>query len=179
MDPVKILIDEHNLISRMRDVLEQELNRIEEHATVELNILNKAIDFVKTYADKCHHGKEERYLFKQMKKKNLKKEDAEMLSQLEKEHIYERNLVTRLVNAGEEYFRGFTNEVDNVYECLEMLVNFFPVHIEHEEEDFFVRSMDYFSGEEKADLVKKFYEHDRRLIHSKYREILEELEAKQ
>lgn len=179
MEILKILIGEHNLISRMRDLMDYELNRIQEHATIDTDFIIKSVDFIKTYADKCHHGKEENILFKELKEKNLKEDDRKDLQELIEEHIYERNLVSSLINAEEEYARGFITGVEEITKYLEKLIAFFPIHIKHEEDDFFIRSMDYFSKDDRKKLLGKFYKYDRKLIHEKYRKITDDLELRQ
>ena len=62
---------EHRVIERVIALLRDELGNIARTGKVDLPLLDFAIDFFKTYADRCHHGKEEDILFRELKKKPL------------------------------------------------------------------------------------------------------------
>jgi len=177
MDPVTMLIAEHNLISRMQFAMDSELERIKERLTVDLFFIDDTIDFIKTYVRGCHQGKEE-ILFDRLSLKKIRHEHCCSIEQLRKEHIYENNMVARLSVANEEYSRGFTDEIDDVYQCLEKLTSFLPFHSKNEEEGLFKNCLDYFTVRQAQVMVKDFWEFDRKLIHQKYRDIVERLESK-
>jgi hemerythrin-like domain-containing protein len=55
---------EHRLIERMIGLLEQHVTAvIPPEKFIDLDLIAQGIDFSRTYADHCHHGKEENYLF--------------------------------------------------------------------------------------------------------------------
>ena len=58
-------------------------------------------------------------------------------------------------------------------QSLEDLVAFYPRHIEKEDKHFFFPILNYFSAEEQDGMLREFYEFDRRMIHEKYRKVLE------
>jgi hemerythrin-like domain-containing protein len=58
------------------------------------------------------------------------------------------------------------------------LVDFYPGHIEKEDRRFFIPCMAYFSSREQDDMLEAFREFDRRLIHEKYRSVVEKFEGK-
>lgn len=66
MDSVKTLIKEHDNILRMLDVIHKASLEMLSGRYVEADDLKKIVDFIRKYADKTHHGKEEEYLFKAM-----------------------------------------------------------------------------------------------------------------
>jgi len=47
---------------------------ITETKEVDPNFIDTVVDFFKTYADRCYHGKEEDILFKKLATKNLKQD---------------------------------------------------------------------------------------------------------
>ena len=69
--PVGPLMIEHRLIERMIALIEKELQSIEASEKVNLPFTDSAIDFIKTYADRTHHGKEEDILFKNLEEKTI------------------------------------------------------------------------------------------------------------
>jgi hemerythrin-like domain-containing protein len=64
--PTTILVHEHDLILQALDALETILSRLEAGGAPDPAYFEKAVEFLKTFADKCHHGKEEDLLFKAM-----------------------------------------------------------------------------------------------------------------
>ena len=57
------LRDEHEGIRVMLSVLEHLAGELQQGATVDAGDLASILDFLRTFADKCHHGKEEELLF--------------------------------------------------------------------------------------------------------------------
>ena len=59
MKPIGPLMWEHRLIERMIALLNREIERINVSNTVNTGFLMVAVDFIRTYADRTHHGKED------------------------------------------------------------------------------------------------------------------------
>lgn len=66
MNSVKILVQEHDNVLLMLEVIHKASLDILEGASIEVEDFKKIVDFIRQYADKTHHGKEEKYLFKAM-----------------------------------------------------------------------------------------------------------------
>ena len=62
----EVLYKEHENIHAFTDKLEQMAIDFMEKNEISFEAYEEAIDFIKTYADKCHHQKEEQVLFKAM-----------------------------------------------------------------------------------------------------------------
>jgi hemerythrin-like domain-containing protein len=71
MMPIGPLMIEHRLIERMIDVMKEELLLIEKKMKVNPEFIESVVDFFHTYADRCHHGKEEDILFRDLGGKKL------------------------------------------------------------------------------------------------------------
>jgi len=63
----KILSKEHENILKVVDALESEIGKLE-NKSINVNFFEKVIDFIRNYADKFHHAKEEDILFKEFDK---------------------------------------------------------------------------------------------------------------
>ncbi len=96
MMPVGPLMIEHRLIERMVKLMAEELPKMEEKRGVNIGFLSEAIDFIRTYADRCHHGKEEDILFRDLAPKPLSPEHKKVMNELVEEHISARKMVSRL-----------------------------------------------------------------------------------
>jgi len=176
MMPIAPLMIEHRLIERMIRAIGPEIIRIEETGQVDPGFVDMAVDFIRTYTDSCHHGKEEDILFRQLKEKPLSDELKGILNELIEEHRKGREVVSDLVKAKEEYLRGKSGSISQVVRCLRYLVEFYPAHIEKEDRRFFKPCMHYFTQEEKDAMLREEYEFDRNLIHNKYRALVENVE---
>lgn len=66
MNCIELMVDEHRYIKRMLAVIRKYCYKILKGEKVEYADFFKMIDFVRNYADKHHHGKEEIMLFNRM-----------------------------------------------------------------------------------------------------------------
>jgi hemerythrin-like domain-containing protein len=66
MDSINLMMDEHKYIKRGLAVMRKMSIAILNGAEVPFDDFKKIIDFVRNYADKHHHNKEEEILFKKM-----------------------------------------------------------------------------------------------------------------
>jgi hemerythrin-like domain-containing protein len=167
---------EHRLIERVIEVMNKELRRLENDKPLNTALIDVVVDFIRTYADRCHHGKEEDILFRDLKKKPLSEEHEKILNELVREHQWGRKTTGTLVDANTKYAGGDDEALNTVIDCLKTLVEFYPNHIEKEDKHFFMPVMDYFSQEEKDAMLQEEYEFDRTLIHEKYEDIVVRME---
>lgn len=172
MLPIGPLMIEHRLIERMIGVMQSEVQRIEKSKKVDSVFIETAVDFIKTYADRCHHGKEEDILFRELKEKNVSVEHKQIMDQLVEDHKWGRRTTARLVEANESYRKGDESSLSTITECMRLLVEFYPKHIEVEDKRFFIPVMEYFSKNEKEAMLKEGYEFDQKLIHERYQNIV-------
>lgn len=179
MMPIGPLMIEHRLIERMVGLLRKETHAIGEKGEVNLDLIDSAVDFFRTYADRCHHGKEEYILFRDLAKKKISPEHKKTMSELIQEHRFGRETVARLVNAAERYDQGGRDALNEIMAFLKQLVEFYPAHIEKEDKHFFIPCMEYFNKGERDAMIQEFEEFDRNLIHEKYRQAVERLEGRQ
>ena len=66
VNSIELMMDEHQVILRMLDVIRTACIEVMNGAEIDYNDFEDMMDFVKNYADDHHHGKEEKYLFKEM-----------------------------------------------------------------------------------------------------------------
>jgi hemerythrin-like domain-containing protein len=177
MMPIGPLMIEHRLIERMVKLMKNKLERIAQEKQLNTNFIEIAVDFFRTYADRCHHGKEENILFRELNKKELSWEHKKIPNELIEEHVFGRKTVGRLVDAKERYAQGMADAKKEAVEYLRLLVEFYPVHIEKEDKHFFIPCMSYFTQKEKNQMLEEGWEFDRKMIHEKYQNIVKELEG--
>jgi hemerythrin-like domain-containing protein len=166
---------EHRLIERMLRSFQGEMNNIREHHRVDIIFIDTAVDFIRTYADRTHHGKEEDILFRDLRKKALTDNHARIMGELIDDHVYARGRVAALVEAKERYLDG-EDTVREVAAILFDLAEFYPRHIEKEDKHFFYPCMEYFTKEEQDRMLEEFFTFDRNMIHEKYRKVVDQIE---
>jgi len=169
MMPIGPLMIEHRLIERMIDVMRKELVLIMKEKKVDPEFIEMAVDFIRSYADRCHHGKEEDILFRDLGGKKLTDEHKRTMEELVEEHRLGRKITGRLVEANAKYVQGSQEALSVIMDCIKSLVEFYPKHIEKEDKHFFIPCMDYFTDSEKDIMLKEEWEFDKSLIHEKYR----------
>jgi hemerythrin-like domain-containing protein len=175
MKPRGPLMHEHRLIEKMLKVVRNQISIIEKQNCVDPVFLDTAVDFIRTYADRTHHGKEEDILFKVLATKNMAPEDEQAMQELIEEHKYSRQITDELVKAKEDYLKGRQEALQTIVEKLSVLVEFYPKHIVKEDKKFFPDSEKYLSEEEQKDMLQGFWELDKRMIHDKYQSVVEHL----
>jgi hemerythrin-like domain-containing protein len=168
---------EHRLIERMIGCIEKTLAGIREQKKVDPVFVDTAVDFIRTYADRTHHGKEEDILFRDLGKKRLSANDEQVMNELIAEHVFARNTTKELVEANDRYRQGDQSALTVIADKLSALVTMYPKHIEKEDKLFFPSCRAYMSEEEEQHMLNAFWEFDRKMIHEKYRTLVEELET--
>jgi hemerythrin-like domain-containing protein len=168
---------EHRLIERMIAVIKRALEQVEQTHSINPYFVDAAVDFIRVYADRTHHGKEEDILFRDLEKKNLSDRDQRVMNELIEEHVFGRETTKALVLANKRYRDGDTGALADVTARLKTLVDFYPQHIEKEDKVFFPASRTYFSDEEEQAMIAEFWEFDRKMIHEKYMAVIEEVEG--
>lgn len=176
MLPIGPLMIEHRLIERMIKAIGKEIDRIEAEEKVDPVLIDAIVDFIRTYADRCHHGKEEDILFRELKKKPLSEEHERTMNELIEDHRWARQTTGRVVEGKNAYAEQKEKSVYAVTKPLRELIEFYPKHIEKEDKRFFIPIMEYFSKEEKDALLKEGDQFDKTLIHEKYAKVVDQAE---
>jgi hemerythrin-like domain-containing protein len=171
------LMIEHRLIERMLSVIKDVLAKIETKHNVDPVFVDIAVDFIRVYADRTHHGKEEDILFRELNNKSLTPEDRQIMTELIEEHVFGRKTTKALVEANTRYRNGDETALADIAANLKTLTEFYPRHIEKEDKKFFPSSRTYFSEEEDQAILAKFWEFDRNMIHEKYKSLIEGFES--
>ena len=173
MKPIGPLMWEHRLIEQMVVLLRGEIDRITSKNTVNVILVEQAVDFFRTYADRTHHGKEEEILFRDLAQKTMSPEHRNIMDELVREHIHGRELVRKLVEAKDLHVNGYAEALPHIARELKELVEFYPGHIEKEDKRFFFPCLDYFTHAEQERMLQEFRDFDRNMIHDKYRTVVE------
>jgi hemerythrin-like domain-containing protein len=178
MLPIGPLMIEHRLIERMIGIMKDEIKTLKVSKNPNAVFIDTTVDFIRTYADATHHGKEEDILFRELKKKKLSPEHQAQMEDLINDHIIGRKATAELVDARNRFFNGDIGAIKTIVEKMQFLTEFYPKHIEKEDKHFFTPVMKYFSPEEQQVQLEEGRIFDRKMIHKKYDKLVGEIEEK-
>ena len=176
MKPIGLLMREHRLIERLIAQINRELAETSKTGRVDPEFIQAAADFIRTYADRTHHGKEEDILFKELATKQLASEHKKIMDELVEEHALARKLTASVAAARDAYVRGNSEAWTEMVHYMQELTRLYPGHIEKEDKRFFYPCMEYFTKQEQDNMLRTFYEFDQRMIHEKYQKVVDDLE---
>ncbi|MFH0975949.1 MAG: hemerythrin domain-containing protein [Spirochaetota bacterium] len=172
------LMIEHRLIEKMITVIQKKLEIAGQTLFIDPYFVDTAVDFIRIYADRTHHGKEEDILFSKLKKKKLSDKDNQLMDELIKDHMLGRKTTQSLSDANARYHNGDSASFPRVIARLKTITEFYPKHIMKEDNIFFPASRNYFTAEEDREMLSEFREFDRKMIHEKYEALVADLELK-
>ncbi len=171
-----LLMIEHRLIERMIQVMKDALNKIQTTNKLDPVFIDTVVDFIQMYADRTHHGKEEDILFNGLAQRSLSAPDRQVMNELMDEHVFARNTTNALIEANQRYRNGDSSALTDIVEKISTLVEFYPKHIQKEDDTFFPASRSYMTEEEDQSMLEEFWEFDRKMIHEKYDAVVQSLE---
>jgi hemerythrin-like domain-containing protein len=81
-DVTAVMVEEHRLILRMITLVEQYADRLEGGASRDWQFFLDAVEFIRTYADRFHHAKEEDVLFRELVRNGMPAENSPVAAML-------------------------------------------------------------------------------------------------
>jgi hemerythrin-like domain-containing protein len=169
-----LLSDEHRVIERVLTVLEKLTKR---PVAESLDSWKKTLDFIRGFADGCHHFKEEKVLFPAMEAHGIPT-DGGPIGMMLLEHEEGRGYVRSMLAALEEVQTDAAKQtlIDNANSYLRLLKE----HIQKEDEILFRMAEEVIPPAEQAVMLRAFEEHEAQEmgtgVHEKYLAIAAELE---
>ena len=112
------LRNEHQGIELMLRILQAIAGKLGQGEQIGSGQLNGIMEFLSIFVDKCHHGKEEEFLFPALEAAGVQREGGP-IGVLMGEHEQGRRLVTRLKKAVTNYTSGDTTATANVQEIVD------------------------------------------------------------
>jgi hemerythrin-like domain-containing protein len=106
MDAIELMVSEHVNIKRVLKVVRAMCIKVLNNETVDFDDFHRVIDFVRNYADKHHHAKEENILFKKMGDELGEKIAKGPVAGMFVEHDMGRLYMSNLEAALEKYKNG-------------------------------------------------------------------------
>lgn len=155
MKPTEQLKEEHEAIKVMLEIIEKVSQKLEAGEAVDPGHLESMIDFIRTFADKCHHGKEEDLLFPAMEEAGIPKEGGPIGMMLS-EHELGRQYVRGAGGAVAGYRQGDKKAGLQFAENARNYAALLDEHIDKENNILYMMADMHLSPEKQAELVKEF-----------------------
>lgn len=179
MNATKILMEEHEVILQVLESLELELTKVRAGKSKPTFFLDAA-DFIKGFADGCHHAKEEGVLFKYMEEAGIPAQHgpiAVMLSDHEQGRVYTR----QMREAAIKWQSGDESAVTEVIENANGYIQLLRGHIFKENNILFPMADRAINPEQYTALDEAFdhveHEETGAGVHEKYLALAEKLSA--
>jgi len=178
MKATEVLTEEHNGIKVMLGILGGMADRLEAGQDVDAAHLEQAVDFLRTFADKCHHGKEEDLLFAEMEKAGIPQQGGPIAVMLA-EHTTGREYVKGLAEAVARYGAGDKAAVPAIVQNARNYVALLRAHIDKEDNILYPIADRTLTEEQQERLLECFEDVERERIgpgkHEEYHRMLERL----
>ena len=145
----QVLSEEHQIILKVIDAVLHECRAIENGKPFDSKYFIEVIDFIKNYADKFHHAKEEDILFKAM------------LESIENLHCNPIPTMLHEHEAGRDYVKGMEEglSISNANQVVENAIGYCSLlqnHIYKEDNVLYPMAEEALSDEEKDMVLKRY-----------------------
>jgi hemerythrin-like domain-containing protein len=173
----ELLSAEHRLIERVLDIIE----RLTAMPVVKmLDSWKRALDFVRQFADQCHHLKEEKILFPAMEEHGIPNEGGPIGMMLI-EHEEGRAYVGSMFAAVARLEAGDESAQEPLLTSAAAYLRLLREHIQKEDDILFHMADGVIPAEEQTQLLRTFAEHELNEmgggVHEKYLAIAESLQS--
>jgi len=126
MNAIDILVKEHDSILKMIEIAKKIFSDANAKENINVEHVDQIIDFIRNFADKYHHLKEEDRLFIEMEKRGMPRQEGPIGVML-MEHDEGRSYVRKAKTALEEFKAGnkdsFEALGENLLNYCELLIN--------------------------------------------------------
>ncbi len=153
---------EHVYIHKVVDSFPGLLKKIEAGSLPDPELLRSIVDFMRTYADKCHHGKEEAILFPYLVEHGVPGQGCPIHALLA-EHIKGREWVKKIEESADSLAKDPAGTKKALIETLQALIALYQNHIWKEDYLLFPMTMKVLKAPELIVLEERFAKVDQEL----------------
>ena len=131
-DITRVMVDEHKLILRMITLVEKNTASMEQGAFRNWQFYLDAVDFIRNYADRFHHAKEEDVLFKALVANGMPAKQSPIEAML-MEHDQGRAFVRNMEEAAQKALNGESGQIPVIAENAKGYAELLRGHIDKED----------------------------------------------
>ena len=181
MKPTEDLIHEHRAIKVMLNIMSKIDENIKTNNRFDINDVEKIVDFLRTFADKCHHSKEETALFPALVLAGIPNKNGPIGVMLH-EHTIGREYIKEISTALEKCKKESKCSSLLISDSLKNYVNLLQNHIQKEENILFPIANKALGEQKQKEIFKKFEKIEEDVVghgvHDQYHELLAQLKIK-
>src|SRR3989338_4994563 len=178
MLPTEKLEQEHDVILKMLKVIQAVSGKIEE---IDQKTLKDIIDFIRTFADHCHHAKEEKILYVEAEKHGIPNEGGPIGMMLV-EHDQGRGYVKMMDEALQKIGKGDKKAAKQYKENALQFVDLLEQHIGKENQILYPMINMHLPEKLQKVISDRFEKMEKEEVgegvHHKYHALVEEMEVK-
>ena len=160
--PIEVLEAEHRVIQKVVAGMSVLAEQLEGGAPADVPLLESVVVFLRTFADRCHHGKEETFLFPALIRRGVPSHGCP-IGGLTMEHQKGRVMVGELAEAIRGCAAGEPAARENLTKSLRALVALYPGHIWREDYLHFPLAGKVLTPEDQQELMDQFETVEREL----------------
>jgi hemerythrin-like domain-containing protein len=157
LDAIDILINEHVYIKKVLSAIENDCEQLVEGKDISIGFYRDVIDFVRNFADKYHHKKEEKRLFNVMGEKDENLRNGPIMGMM-LEHDIGRNYIRNLEQALNEYENGNKKKKAHIIANALSYVIMLQKHIEKEDTTIYMVARRSIDNETQKAMAEEFEE---------------------
>ena len=148
---------EHEVILYVLQILDKMMQTDDSEAETLFHYYGEVVYFLKIFVDKCHHGKEENYLFKELVNKGIPNEGGPVGAMLQ-EHAQGRDYIALMSKSlDDKDLNGFNTAAIQYRDLLRR-------HIEKENNVLFMMADNEIDEQAQSFLFEQFEQHEENVI---------------
>ena len=155
MEPIEELKNEHRGVETMLRVIEAVSKRYGGGHEVNARDFDAILEFLTVFVDRCHHGKEEDFLFPALESAGVRR-DQGPIGVLLHEHEQGRQLVAGLRDAAKGFTPGDKKAGKTIEKIALDYVDLLGSHIEKEDSVLFPMAINMLGTDKQAELSEAF-----------------------
>jgi hemerythrin-like domain-containing protein len=155
MKATEILQQEHEVIKRMLKVLGAMADEARTGGRLEPADLQAVLEFIRTFADRCHHGKEEGCLFPAMEAAGVPREGGPIGVMLA-EHELGRGFVRQMQAAADALAKGDAAATEALLSAAQGYISLLEQHIDKEDNVLYPIANMHLTPEQGQELLEEF-----------------------
>lgn len=180
MKATEQLMKEHEAVTLMLQILGSVRQKLLLGENVPVSDLEAMLDFLHTFVDKCHHGKEENLLFPKLVETGIPNEGGPVGVMLA-DHFQGRAYIKGFADGVALYKTGDPAGIVKITDNIEGYCDLLTSHIFKENNILFRMADMHLGDEDQKDLLEKFEELEENIIgkgkHEEYHRLLERLSS--
>ena len=178
MTPTEILKHEHDVILLVLEAVEREARAIRHAGCADAERVEKMLDFIRNFADRCHHAKEEKLLFVRIQQRGIPRDGGPigtMLAEHEAGRAHVRAVAEGLPKAAQGDPQAAQAVVDNLMGYVRLL----RAHIDKENNVLYPMGDRVLTEEDQCSLAAAFAQVETEEmgtgVHEKYHKLAHDL----